>query len=257
MNPRIDVNCDLGESYGHFRIGHDSEIMPYITSANIACGFHGGDPATMLHTVRLAKKSKVAVGAHPGFPDLMGFGRRDMGLSKEELRSTVVYQLGALEALAETENMNLQHIKPHGALYNIAAKKDEYAEALIEAVLNTNSDLIMFAMPDSRLAELGTEAGLKVAFEVFADRAYSSDGSLVPRNREGAIISDTGIVASRAVRMVKERKVTAIDGQTVSFNRIHTICVHGDTSNSVELAKSIRKAFQTANIQVLCVNSFF
>lgn len=256
MKPKIDINCDLGESFGNFKIGHDAEIMPFITSANIACGFHAGDPVVMDHTVKLAKENRVAVGAHPGFPDLMGFGRRDMKLSKEEVRNIIIYQIGALEAFTKAANTELQHVKPHGALYNAAAKNEVYAEAIIEAVHAVNPSLVLFVLANSKMAKIAAEAGLRVAQEVFVDRAYNPDGTLVSRSTAGAVIEDVRLVAERAVKMVKEREVTAVNGQTVKFDEVHTLCVHGDTLNAVELAKSVKKALLDANIEVTPVGSF-
>lgn len=256
MKPKIDINCDLGESFGSFKIGHDAEIMPFITSANIACGFHAGDPNVMARAVKLAKESGVAVGAHPGFPDLMGFGRHDMGLSKEEVKNLIIYQVGALEAFAKAADMELQHVKPHGALYNAALKNEAYAEAIIEAVRTVNSKLVLFVLANSKMAKMAVEVGLHVACEVFADRAYNPDGSLVPRNVAGAVIEDAKLVAEGAVRMVKEKKATAINGQTVMFDEVHTICVHGDTLNAVKLAKSVKKALLAADVEVTPVGTF-
>lgn len=256
MKLKIDINCDLGESFGNFKIGHDAEIMPFITSANIACGFHAGAPVVMNHTVKLAKENRVAVGAHPGFPDLIGFGRRDMKLSKEEVRNIIIYQIGALEAFTKAANTELQHVKPHGALYNAAAKNEAYAEAIIEAVHAVNPSLVLFVLANSKMAKIAAEAGLRVAQEVFVDRAYNPDGTLVSRSTAGAVIEDARLVAERAVKMVKEREVTAVNGQTVKFDEVHTLCVHGDTLNAVELAKSVKKALLDANIEVTPVGSF-
>ena len=254
MKVRIDVNCDLGESYGRFKVGYDAEIMPFITSANVACGFHGGDPNVMAETVGLARKNGVAVGAHPGYPDLMGFGRREMELSKEEVKNIVVYQVGALKAFTKAAGVKLQHIKPHGALYNAVAINEDYSEAVIEALRAIDPELILFAPANSGLAKMVVEAGLRVAYEVFADRAYNSDGTLVSRGLQGSVIEDPELVAERAVKMVKERKVVAVDGRTVEFDGVHTICVHGDTLNAVELAKSLRNAFASARIELVPVS---
>lgn len=256
MKPKIDINCDLGESFGNFKIGHDAEIMLFITSANIACGFHAGDPVVMARTVKLARKSGVAIGAHPGFPDLMGFGRRNMNLSNEEVKDIIIYQVGALEAFAKAAGKVLQHVKPHGALYNVAAKNEAYANAIIEAVHAVNPKLVLFALANSKMAKIAARAGLRVASEVFADRAYNSDGSLVSRNVKGAVIEDEKLVAERAVRIVQEKKVKAVDGQMMKFDKVHTICVHGDTLNAVELAKAIKKALLAANIEVVPVGAF-
>lgn len=256
MKHKIDINCDLGESFGSYTFGNDAEIMPLITSANVACGFHAGDPVEMAKTVKLAKENGVAVGAHPGFPDLAGFGRRDMGLSKEEVRSIVVYQVGALQAFAKVGGLDLQHVKLHGALYNAAAKNKDYAQAIIEAVGTIDSDLVLFASANSKMVTMAEEAGLRVACEVFVDRAYNPDGSLVSRVTAGAVIEDPNLVAERAVTMVKERRVSAINGQTVKFEKVHTICVHGDTLNAVQLAKAVRKALSAADVKVLPAGSF-
>lgn len=256
MKLKIDINCDLGESFGNFRVGHDSEIMPFITSANIACGFHAGDPLIMARTVKLAKENGVAIGAHPSFPDLMGFGRREMSLSKEEVKNIVTYQIGALEAFAKAIDKNLQHVKPHGALYNTAAKNEAYANAIIEALRAVNSKLVLFAPVNSKMAKTAVKAGLRVAYEAFADRAYNPDGSLVSRNIAGAVIGEARLVAERVVRMVKEKKITTINGQTVKFDEVHTICVHGDMLNAVELADSVKKALLAADVEVTQVGTF-
>lgn len=256
MKLKIDINCDLAESFGNFKVGHDAEIMPFITSANIACGFHAGDPTVMARTIKLAKENRVAIGAHPGFPDLMGFGRRDMSLSKEEVRNICIYQVGALEAFAKAADTDLQHVKPHGALYNAVAKNKTYASAIIEAVRAVNPTLVVFALANSKMAKMAVEGGLRVASEVFVDRAYNPDGSLVSRNVEGAVIEDVKFAAERSVMMVKKKRVTAIDGQTVKFDEVQTICVHGDTLNSVELAKAVKKVLLAADVEVAPVGIF-
>lgn len=255
MKLRIDINCDLGETPDRFKAGHDAEIMPFITSANVACAFHAGDPTVMAQTVGLAKENEVAIGAHPGFPDLAGFGRRDMGLSKEEVENIIIYQVGALEAFARAANVDLQHIKPHGALYNAAVKNEVYADALIKAVHAINSKLVLFAMADSKLAKQAAATGLTVAHEIFADREYNPDGSLVSRNISGAVINDAKLAAMRAVKMIKDKKVTAIDGRIVKFNEVHTICIHGDNLNAAELAKSLRNELLAENVEVVSVSS--
>ncbi|UCH31959.1 MAG: LamB/YcsF family protein [Candidatus Bathyarchaeota archaeon] len=256
MNQKIDLNCDLGESFGPFKIGHDAKIMPFITSANIACGFHSGDPSVMARTVKLAKENGVAVGAHPGFSDLPGFGRRFINMSQNELKDAIIYQIGALEAFAKAGKIDLQHIKPHGALYNAAVKDETYAEAVIEAIQEVNPELILFALPHSEMKKMGTRAGLRVAHEAFIDRAYNPDGSLVSRSKKGAVISDTISAVERAMKIVKEKRVKAIDGQIVSFGEVHTLCVHGDTVNSVELAASVKKALGKSGCKVMSVGFF-
>jgi UPF0271 protein len=253
---RIDINCDLGESYGEFKVGNDAEIMPHITSANVACGFHAGDPVTMAQTVNLAKKHKVAVGAHPGFPDLMGFGRREMQLTSEEAKNYVIYQINALQGFANIANLSLQHVKPHGALYNRAVKDEKLSKATIEAIKAVDNNLIVFAPPNSTLARIAAKNGLRVAYEFFADRAYNSDGSLVSRKQLNAIVHEPKKVIERVARAVSERAILAIDGEVVNLGEVHTVCVHGDTPNAVELAKSLKKGLVKKGIDVKPVGSF-
>ncbi len=253
---RVDLNCDLGESFGDFKIGDDEKIMPHITSANIACGFHAGDPVTMEKTVRLARRFKVAIGAHPGFPDLMGFGRREMQLTREELKTAIIYQIGALQGFAKTSNVKLQHVKPHGALYNMAAEDENISSTIVEAVKALDSRLIVFAMPKSQLAKACLKAGIKVAHEFFADRAYNSDGNLVSRKQAGAMIQDARIVVERAVTAVKLRKVKTIDGKDLSLDEVHTICVHGDTSAAVKLATALKRGLAEAEVKVEPAGNF-
>lgn len=256
MKPKIDINCDLGESYGRFKVGHDREVMPHITSANIACGFHAGDPMVMAQTVNLAKQHGVAVGAHPGYPDLMGFGRRNMTLTTKEVKNYIIYQAGALQAFAGVAGVNLQHIKPHGALYNMAVDDEALSKAIIEAVDSIGARIILFALSKSTTAKMAAEAGLRVACEVFADRAYKPDGSLVSRKMPGAVIENPKVVTERAVKMVMEGTVVAIDGTVVDLGEAHTICVHGDTLTAVELTKSLRKGLIDAGIEVRSVGTF-
>lgn len=256
MKLRVDLNCDLGESFGAFKIGHDAEVMPFITSANIACGFHAGDPVVMAQTVKLAQDNNVAVGAHPGYPDLAGFGRRNMDFSGNEARSIIIYQIGALDAFAKAVGSDLQHVKPHGALYNTAASNAVYVSAIIDAVQSVNSNLVLFALANSQMATAAAKAGLRVAHEVFVDRAYYADGSLVSRTTAGGVIEDPQVAATRAVDMVTAREVAAVAGQTVHFDQVHTLCVHGDTPNAVELAKAVKNALLAADIDVVAVGSF-
>lgn len=256
MKPKIDINCDLGESYGQFKVGNDREVMPYITSANVACGFHAGDPMVMAQTLNLARQHGVAVGAHPGYPDLMGFGRRDMTLTMEEVRNYVIYQVGALQAFAKVAGIELQHIKPHGALYNMAAESEALSKAIIEVVNSIDPKLILFTLSKSKTARMAAEAGLRVACEVFADRAYNPDGSLASRKLPGAVIEDPKVVTQRAVKMVKEGTVVAVNGKVVELGDVHTICVHGDTLAAVELAKSLRKGLMDAGIEVRPAGAF-
>jgi UPF0271 protein len=253
---RIDINCDLGESYGHFKVGQDAQIMPHITSANVACGFHSGDPVTIAHTVKMAKKYGVAVGAHPGYPDLLGFGRREMKLSTEETRSYITYQIGALQAFAKASNISLQHVKPHGALYNVAAKDRDVSRSITEAVHSVDSELILLAPPNSVISKVASESGLRVALEVFADRAYNSDGTLVSRAQAHSLIIDPGHVVERARRMIEKGTVLAVNGETVHLGEVHTICIHGDTPNAAEMARTLKSKLLAARIEVKPVGSF-
>jgi UPF0271 protein len=252
---QIDINCDLGESYGAFKIGNDEKIMPYITSANVACGFHAGDPVTMAQTVNLAKKHNVSIGAHPGYPDLLGFGRREMQLTLEEVRNYTVYQVSALQGFANLADVSLQHVKPHGALYNMAVKDEKLSKAMVDAVKVLNRDLIIFAPPKSMLAKVAAGNGLRVAYEFFADRAYNSDGSLVSRKQPNAIIQDPRKVMERAIKIIKKRTVYAVNGETLKLGKVHTICVHGDTLGAIELVKTLRKGLVKASIDVKPVSN--
>jgi UPF0271 protein len=246
----------MGESFGRFNVGYDAQIMPFITSSSIACGFHSGDPVVMAKTVRLAKESDVAIGAHPGFQDLAGFGRRHLELSKEEVTDIVLYQVGALDSFARAAHVDLQHVKPHGALYNAAAENKDYAQPIIEAVCAFNPRLIVFALAGSIMARMAENSGLRVAHEVFVDRAYNPDGTLVPRSSPGSMIDDPAIAAKRAVRIVTERQVAAANGHDVRFGDVHTICVHGDTTNAVELAKRLKEALLAAKVAIAPVSAF-
>lgn len=256
MKLKIDINCDLGESYGEFTVGNDAGIMPYITSANVACGFHAGDPLTMARTINLAKKHKVAVGAHPGYPDIMGFGRREMQLTREETMSYTIYQVSALSGFARTVNVKLQHVKPHGALYNTAARDENLSKAIVEAVRALDESLIVFAPPNSILAKTATRKGLRIACEFFADRAYNSDGSLVSRKQPNAVIQDPRKVVERAVRVAKDGTVIAVDGEAASLGEVHTICVHGDTPAAVRLAQALKRGLTRKGIEVVPVDNF-
>jgi UPF0271 protein len=256
LTPQIDINCDLGESYGAFKVGNDEKIMPHITSANVACGFHAGDPVIMAHTINLAKKHNVAIGAHPGYPDILGFGRREMQLTSEEVRNYTIYQVSALQGFARTAGVSLQHVKPHGALYNTAAKDEKLSKTIVDAVKALNNNLIIFAPMKSALAKVAAKGGLRVAYEVFADRAYNPDGSLVSRKQPNAIIQEPQKVMERAIKMVNEGAVLAVNGEIVSLGAVHTICVHGDTPTAVRLAEVLKKGLIKAGIEVKPVSSF-
>jgi UPF0271 protein len=245
----IDLNCDLGESFGRWSLGHDAEVMDNITSANVACGYHAGDPNVMRDTVRLARSKGVAVGAHPGFPDLVGFGRRNMAASPRDVEDFVLYQIGALHAIAVAEGVRLQHVKAHGALYNMAIRDRVLADAIARAVSAFDRSLILFGLPGTELLRAGEAAGLPVAAEGFADRAYEPDGSLTPRSRQGAVIHDPDEVVRRAVRMARDGVVTATNGQDVPM-RVATICTHGDTPGSHELTRLLRAGLEREGIVV-------
>lgn len=245
----IDLNSDLGESFGPWKMGQDEALMPSLTSANIACGFHAGDPSVMRQTIRLAQQHGVAVGAHPGFPDLGGFGRRDMQLSTGELEDLVLYQLAALAGVAAAEGARIQHVKAHGALYNMAARDAALARAIARAVAAFDRTLILLGLPNSALLSEGEASGLRVAAEVFADRTYEADGSLTSRRVPGSVIHDPAQVARRAVEMVTTGQVTATDGTRVRL-RADTICLHGDTPGAPDLARQLRAALQAADVKV-------
>jgi UPF0271 protein len=246
---RIDLNSDLGESFGPWPMGQDEALMDSISSANVACGFHAGDPGTMRATLRLAKKKGVAVGAHPGFPDLVGFGRREMKAAPAEVEDFVLYQVAALAGIAAAEGVRLQHVKAHGALYNMACKDRALADAIAKAVAAFDRSLILFGLPNSELLRAGAAAGLEVAAEVFADRAYDPDGSLTSRNKPGSVIHDTPAVVERAIKMVRDKQVVAVDGSTISL-QANTICLHGDTPGAADHARAVRKGLEAAGISV-------
>lgn len=237
----------MGEGFGAYRLGGDDEIMPYISSANIACGFHAGDPVIMKRTVSLAEKAGVAIGAHPSFPDLQGFGRRDMQLTGEEIRSYTTYQIGALQAF--TRNKKLQHVKAHGALYNMGAVNEKLARAFAEGVYEADPNLILVGLAGSVWLGAGKDVGLRVASEVFADRALNPDGTLVSRSQPRSVIDDEDEVVKRALRIITEGKVAAINGKEVAVIG-DTICLHGDTPGAAGLAKKLYQAFRAARIEI-------
>jgi len=249
---RIDINSDVGESVGAATIGYDAGLMRSITSANVAAGFHAGGPSVLRETIRLAKTHGVAVGAHPGFPDLAGFGRRELSVTPREAEDLVLYQIAAVAGVASAEGVTLQHVKPHGALFNMAVRDAELAGAIARAVAAFDPSLILFGLPGSEILKAGTAAGLRVAAEVFADRAYEADGTLVSRKKPGSVIHDAATVVTRAVRMVRDRTVVAVDGTLVPLEA-DTICVHGDTPGSNELAAQIRAGLEAAGITVKAI----
>ena len=242
---KIDLNCDMGESFGQYKLGNDEAVMPFITSANIACGFHAGDPMVMQSTIQLAKKYNVAIGAHPGWPDLQGFGRREMNLSAEETEAVVFYQIGALAGFAKAEGVELRHVKPHGALYNQAAKDRVLANAIARAVKAFSADLILVGLAGSSLVEAGAEMGLRVANEGFPDRNYNTDGTLASRRQANAIIELPDEVAAHALMLAQN----GIDfsGQRV---KVDTLCLHGDNVHAAENAKQIREVLSQNEILI-------
>jgi UPF0271 protein len=246
---RIDINSDVGESFGAYSIGHDAGLMRSITSANVAAGFHAGDPSVLRQTIRIAKKHGVAVGAHPGFPDLVGFGRRALTVSPTEAEDFVLYQVAAVAGVAAAEGVSLQHVKPHGALFNMAVHDAQLAAAIARAVAAFDKRLVLFGLPGSEILKAGRAAGLRVAAEVFADRAYEPDGTLASRKKPGTVIHDPDTVVARAVRMVTQKNVVAIDGSVVTLEA-DTMCVHGDTPGSDDLAARIRAGLEEAGIEV-------
>ena len=245
---RVDINCDMGEGFGPYTLGLDAGIMPHVTSANIACGFHAGDPGWMRATVSLAERHRVGVGAHPGFPDLRGFGRRVMYATRAEITDDLVYQIGALTAF--TGGKRLQHVKPHGALYNMAVEREDVARAIGDAVLAVDRRLILVVLAGSPWETVARRMGLRVAREVFADRAFDARGALVPRSVPGAVIHDEAAVVERSLRLVVERRVTAFTGEDLALHA-DTICLHSDTPGAVSLAASLRQAFARAGVEAV------
>lgn len=246
---RIDLNSDLGESFGNYKIGMDEQLMQYISSANIACGFHAGDPLIMEKTIRMAIENKVAIGAHPGYPDLVGFGRRNITVSLEELKAMVKYQVGAIKTMTESMGGKLQHVKPHGAMYNQAAANLDMALAIAEGIKEIDPNLIYMGLANSSMQEAAEIIGLIFASEVFADRAYTNEGKLVSRNIDGAVIHDAKLVCERALGMVKGGKVKSLEGIEIPL-KADTICIHGDNPAAFELAVKIYESLEENKIQI-------
>jgi UPF0271 protein len=249
MNKTIDLNCDMGESYGAWKMGADAGVMPYISSANIACGFHAGDPATIRQTVKLAVDAGVAVGAHPSLPDLMGFGRRAMKISPQDMYDLVVYQAGAVEAFARAAGAKLHHVKCHGALYNMAANDEGLSEAMIRAVKDLGSGVILYALSESKNFQLAKKTNVPVAGEVFADRGYMDDGSLAPRGQPGAMIEDAAQSVKQVLGMIEGGYVTSLAGKRVPVSP-DTLCIHGDQPGAVTFAQTLRATFKEKGISV-------
>lgn len=248
----IDLNCDMGESFGAYKIGMDESVLKFITSANIACGWHAGDPNVMETTIKMAKAKGVGIGAHPGYPDLLGFGRRNLNCTPEEIRQYMIYQIGALQAFCKVCGATLAHVKPHGALYLTAVDNEEIARAVAQAIVSINPDLYFVALAGKKgetMTRVGEETGLKVMYEAFPDRAYTPEGTLAPRANPGAVITDPDEVAQRALLMAKEGIVKATDGSTIEL-KAQTLCVHGDTPAAVKLVETIRAVFKDNDINV-------
>ena len=248
MTKRIDLNCDMGESFGMYKMGLDEEVIKYVSSANIACGFHAGDPMWMRYTVRLAEENSVAVGAHPSFPDLVGFGRRNLSVTPEEAKADLLYQIGALQAF--TKDQRLQHVKPHGAMYNQAVNDEELARAICEAILDVDPDMYLLALSGSRWTDIAAEMGVKVAREVFADRALNADGTLVSRSLPGSVLHDVEEVAERSLEMVTRGIARAIGGEEVEV-MADSVCIHGDTPGAVQMAAAVRKGLEGSGVAVV------
>ncbi len=246
---QIDINSDIGEGIGPMMLGPDNDLMPLISSANIACGFHAGDPALIERTVHLARDNHVGVGAHPGYPDRSGFGRRMMAATPDEVRTDVLYQVGAIGAFCRAAGTELQHVKAHGALYNHAVRDAATAEAIARAIWQYDRNLLFFVLPGSELEAAGATVGLRLAREAFADRGYLPDGSLVPRSQPGAVITDPAEVVQRMIRLVRDGVVETIDGTDLTVEA-DTICIHSDTSTALEIARALRTGFEGADILV-------
>ncbi len=251
----VDLNSDLGESFGAYKIGRDSDVLPLVTSANIACGFHAGDPTVMKKTVDLAVTSGVALGAHPGYPDLVGFGRRKMAVAPADVYNMVVYQVGALAAFAKIAGKKLQHVKPHGAMYNMAAKDPKLAEAIAQAIYDVDPGIILFALAGSESVKAAEKIGLRVASEVFADRSYQDDGSLTPRTQPGAMITDEDQSIAQVLSMVLKGQVTGLSGKVIPV-KADTICVHGDGEKTLLFTQKIRKALQENGVEIAAAGTF-
>lgn len=245
----MDLNCDMGESFGAYRLGQDEDVLPWVTSANIACGYHAGDPLVMERTVRLAFQHGAAVGAHPGYPDLQGFGRRNMDLNAEEIEAVVLYQIGALAAFVRAAGGELAHVKPHGALYNQAAGNREFSAAIARAAARFSKEIILVGLAGSLLVEAGEAAGLRVANEAFPDRAYNSDGTLRSRRLPGAVLEDPQSVSQNALKLVREGIAVTAGSQNHTIP-VDTLCLHGDNPSAGKNARQVREALEAAGIEV-------
>ncbi|PPA69892.1 5-oxoprolinase subunit PxpA [Jeotgalibacillus proteolyticus] len=249
---RVDLNCDMGESFGAYKMGNDSAILDYVTSANIACGFHAGDPSTMKKTVNLALEKGVGIGAHPGFDDVVGFGRRNIAISPEEAYDLVVYQIGALYGFVKASGAKMQHVKPHGALYNMAARDPLLSEAIAKAVWDVDPELVLFGLSGGELVKAGEKRGLKTASEVFSDRTYQVTGELTSRKEANALIEDDSQAVSQVVRMIKEKQVQAVTGKDISI-QADTVCIHGDGAHALSFAEKINETLRAEGVELLSI----
>jgi 5-oxoprolinase (ATP-hydrolysing) subunit A len=245
----IDLNADLGESFGSFVVGHDAELIPLLTSANVACGFHAGDPRVMDRTVRMCREAGVAVGAHPGFPDLVGFGRRVLEVTAREAETDVLYQVAALAGFCRSHGVSVQHVKPHGSMYNQANRSAELAKGIAAGIAAFDPELVLVCQFGTELARAGEAAGLTVAYEGFVDRAYNPDGSLVSRSVEGSVYHDPGRATEQALRMIGEGTVVALDGTVVEV-RVDTLCAHGDNPEAVAFLGALRSRLAEAGVSL-------
>lgn len=248
----IDLNSDLGEQFGIYELGRDDEILELVTSANIACGFHAGDPSSMRTTVKKAMEKGTAIGAHPGLPDLVGFGRRSMAVSPQEVYDMVLYQIGALAAFVRSEGGTVHHVKPHGALYNMAAANMKLAEAVAEATARFDPSLVLYGLAGSKLIEAGSQFGLRTASEAFADRTYQDDGTLTPRHQPNALLHDPKEAAAQVIRMITEGKIRTVQGNDWSL-KADTICIHGDGDHALAFSRQIRDALITSGVKLQTV----
>lgn len=247
--PKIDLNCDMGESFGVWKMGNDFALMDYVSSVNIACGFHAGDASVIRKTAEKAAEKNLAIGAHPSFPDLQGFGRREMKMSADEIFDIVLYQVSALKGICEALNTKLRHVKPHGALYNQAAKDKSIAEAIAKAVKNIDKNLIFYGLSGSFLISEAENIGLKTASEVFADRTYQADGNLTPRTNQNALIKESETALNQVLQMINSQTVTAVNGEIVKL-KAETVCIHGDGKNALEFAKTIHQQLKNSGISI-------
>jgi UPF0271 protein len=254
LRGKVDVNADMGESYGASRVGSDEELIKMVSSASLACGFHGGDPVTLRRTVEMCKANGVGVGAHPSFPDREGFGRKEVEIPEEELAADVLYQVSAVKGVSESLGVQLQHVKPHGALYNMAWTREDYAMAIVGAVRAISMDLILIAPSNSVIEKTATKAGLVVAREGFPERGYLDDGRLAPRSSPFALITDPRVVAERASAMVSQGSVVSVTGNAVSLD-VDTLCIHSDTPGSPAIAKEVRRRLKDEGVEVISLRS--